>query len=292
MDISEKNEVEQVFEIHGKEISFVIHLAGLKSVSESVEQPFMYWKINLVGTINLLQCMQTYNVSKIIFSSSATVYGSLPNPPSGLHEDMQITTKDQSSPYGATKFSVEEILRNSSNVFVSNTFKLKYGILRFFNPVGAHSSGLIGEDPKNQNSNLCPIILDVLSGKREYLSVFGSDYETPDGSCLRDYIHVMDLARAHLKTMEYLIDPEKESLLLNVGTGKGVSVFEMILAMQKVSGKTIPYQIVERRSGDVKSLVANTEKIQKLLGWKPECDLDQICKDAWNWKQKNPNGFE
>ncbi|RMA93301.1 UDP-glucose 4-epimerase GalE [Hydrogenothermus marinus] len=259
----------------------VIHFAGLKAVGESVEKPLEYYDNNVCGSVNLFKVMQKKNIKKIVFSSSATVYGDPQKLP--LTEDHPLAPVN---PYGKTKYMIEEILKDLYN----SDKNWHIAVLRYFNPVGAHESGLIGEDPQGIPNNLMPYISQVAVGKREYLRVFGNDYDTPDGTGIRDYIHVVDLAKGHLKALEKLDEIGYE--VYNLGTGRGYSVLEVVKAFEKASGKKIPYKIVERRPGDVAVCYADPSKAEKELNWKAEYDINKMCKDSWNWQSKNPKGYE
>jgi len=281
-DIRDKNKLKEVFESYS--IDSVIHFAGLKAVGESVEKPLKYYDNNVCGTLRLLEVMKEFNCKKIVFSSSATVYGDPATTP--ITEDFPVG--NTTNPYGTSKYMIERILED---LYISdNSFKI--AILRYFNPVGAYENGTIGEDPNGIPNNLMPFISQVAVGKREYLSVFGGDYDTPDGTGVRDYIHVMDLANAHVKAIEYLNKHSAKPLIVNVGTGKGYSVLDVIKAFEKASGKKIPYKIVDRRAGDVASVYADPSYAKKVLNWEAKRDLNQMCEDAWRWQSQNPNGYK
>ncbi len=259
------------------EFGAVIHFAGLKAVAESVEQPVRYYENNISGTLNLLSAMQKYNVKKIIFSSSATVYGepkTVPIP-EGLPTGQGIT-----NPYGRTKYMIEEILKD---VCVADS-DFSATILRYFNPVGAHKSGLIGEDPNGRPNNLMPIVMKVAKGEYPELSVYGDDYDTPDGTCIRDYIHVVDLARGHIMALDKMTSGTQ---IYNLGTGKGTSVLEMVSAFEKASGEKLPYKIAPRRAGDLPELYANPEKALHELGWKAELTIDDAMEDTLRFLRQN-----
>ncbi|MGB2247277.1 MAG: UDP-glucose 4-epimerase GalE [Alcanivorax sediminis] len=278
-DIRDLGLLEQLFSDYS--IEAVIHFAGLKAVGESVSYPLRYYDCNVAGTLRLLEAMESAGVKRLVFSSSATVYGDPASVP--IREDFPLST---TNPYGATKLHIEGMLRD---LYVSDD-SWQIGILRYFNPVGAHESGRIGEDPSGIPNNLMPYIAQVAVGKRESLSVFGGDYPTPDGTGVRDYIHVMDLAEGHLKALEYL--SEKGCMLTtNLGTGRGYSVLDMIAAFAKASGRDIPYQIVDRRPGDVASCYADPASAQQLLGWKAERGIEEMCRDHWRWQSDNPGGY-
>lgn len=262
------------------EIDAVIHFAGLKAVGESSKIPLSYYMNNVSGTLNLLNAMEQENVNKMVFSSSATVYGSLA--PFPYKEDFG--RGQPSSPYGKTKVIIEDILQD----LASSDPKWCFTSLRYFNPIGAHHSGIIGEDPKGLPNNLLPFISQVASGKREKLSVFGGDYDTFDGTCRRDYIHVMDLAEGHVSAVENIASGISS---FNLGTGVPYSVLEIIDAFEKVSGKKIPYQIVARRDGDLPQFWADSDKANKILGWRAKKSLEVMMTDAWRWQMQNPNGY-
>lgn len=271
--------LDNIFKTH--EINAVIHFAAFKAVGESVSEPLKYYNNNIMGSIKLFEVMKNNNVKTIVFSSSATVYGDPKTTP--IYEDFPVQTV---SPYGFTKFAIEQLLTDIYNADKS----WKIGVLRYFNPVGAHESGEIGEDPNGIPNNLMPYISQVAVGKRECLSVFGNDYPTVDGTGVRDYIHVVDLAMGHVKAIEYLKD-KNELFLVNLGTGTGSSVLEVIMAFEKVSGKKINYKFAPRRAGDVAECFANCDLAYKLLGFKTKLDLNVMCRDTWNWQRQNPNGY-
>lgn len=274
-----------------KNFDACVHFAGLKAVGESVGKPLFYYENNIVGTLNLLNEMDKAGCHKIVFSSSATVYGD----PSEFGKDPSCITEDYplkgTNPYGKTKLFIEEILRDLA---VSAPGKWKIALLRYFNPIGAHPSGRLGEDPKGIPNNLCPYILQVAVGRREQLSVFGDDYKTPDGTGVRDYIHVMDLADGHLAAVQQgLFDGKMDSdcEAFNLGTGTGNSVLDMVKNIEKASGKTIKYQISARRPGDCAAVSANVSKVEKAWGWKCTRSIETACADMWKWQSTNPNGF-
>ena len=279
-DIRDKEKLQEVFDTYA--IDSVIHFAGLKAVGESVEKPLEYYDNNVYGTIALCEVMQRNNCKKIVFSSSATVYGDPHATP--IKEDFPLSA---TNPYGRSKLFIEEILRD---VFVSdNAWKII--LLRYFNPVGAHESGLIGEDPNGIPNNLMPYIAQVAVGKRESLSIFGNDYDTPDGTGVRDYIHVVDLAKGHVKALDK-IDALENVLAVNLGTGKGYSVLDMVHAFEKASGKKIPYKFAPRRAGDIAKCFADPSYAKEVLGWSATKDIDAMCADAWRWQSMNPNGYK
>jgi UDP-glucose 4-epimerase len=260
--------------------SAVVHFAGLKAVADSVRDPLRYYENNVVGSMNLVRAMQDTNVSKLVFSSSATVYGNPAFLP--LTEDHP---KSPYSPYGRTKLVVEGMLGDLATA----TGSLRVAILRYFNPVGCHESGLIGEDPLGVPGNLMPFISQVAVGRRPYLSVYGNDYDTPDGTGVRDYVHVMDLAAGHVRALERL--ETQPVITVNLGTGRGSSVLDMVSAFRKASGKDIPLVFAPRRDGDVSSYYACTDLAERLLGWRATRNLVDMCADSWNWQRRNPAGY-
>ena len=280
-DLCDKEALEAVFVAH-PEIEAVIHFAGLKAVGESVSMPVWYYFNNLTSTLNLLDCMNKHGVNRIVFSSSATVYGVPETVP--IREDFPLST---TNPYGETKLMIERILKDTC---VANK-DLSVCVLRYFNPIGAHESGTMGEDPRGIPNNLLPYIAKVAAGKLACLSVFGDDYNTPDGTGVRDYIHVVDLAKAHLKAIE-----RAETVTgvehFNVGTGVGYSVLDIINAYEKATGIKINYKIAPRRPGDIDECYANPTKAYTVLGWKAENNIEDMCRDSYNWQLKNPNGYD
>ena len=278
-DVRSAEDLEKVFTQY--DITAVIHFAGLKAVGESVAEPLKYYDNNIHGTLVLCEVMQRHNCKKIVFSSSATVYGDPHTTP--ITEDFPLSA---TNPYGKTKLFVEEILRDLS----ASDESWSIALLRYFNPVGAHASGTIGEDPNGIPNNLMPFIAQTAVGKRERLSVFGGDYETPDGTGVRDYIHVVDLAAGHLKALEYLEDHNKV-LTVNLGTGNGYSVLDMVKAFEKASGKKVPYTIAPRRAGDIAKCFADPAYAKKVLNWEATKDIDEMCEDSWRWQSNNPNGY-
>ncbi len=279
-DLLDYAATEQVFKEH--DFDAVIHFAGLKAVGESVAKPLLYYHNNITGTLNLLDIMGKYNVKKLVFSSSATVYGDPHTVP--IREDFPLSC---TNPYGQTKLTIEYILKDLSKADPD------WGIvlLRYFNPVGAHKSGMIGEDPNGIPNNLVPYISQVAVGKLKCLSVYGNDYDTKDGTGVRDYIHVTDLAIGHLKALKK-IENETGVLIYNLGTGTGYSVLDMIAAFEKASGKEIPYKMVDRRPGDVASCYADPTKANRELGFCATHTLDDMCADTWKWQTQNPNGYK
>ncbi len=279
IDLLNRNDLKKVFEEN--KIDSVIHFAGYKAVGESVEKPLMYYHNNLTSTFILCEVMKKYGVKNIVFSSSATVYG-LSNV-SPLKEDLPLST---TNPYGTTKLFIEQILRD---LYISDN-DWSIALLRYFNPIGAHISGRIGENPNGIPNNLMPFITQVAVGKREKLSVFGNDYDTVDGTGVRDYIHVVDLAKGHIKALERHMD-FKGVEAYNLGTGKGVSVLELVNTFEKVNGVKIPYTIIDRRPGDIATCFADSSKAKKELGWEAEKTIEDMCKDSWNWQKNNPQGY-
>ena len=279
-DLLDKETLDSVFESY-PDIDSVIHFAGLKAVGESVSLPLLYYHNNLTGTFNLLECMLKHGVNRIVFSSSATVYGLPKSVP--ISEDFPLST---TNPYGETKLMIERILKDTAYANPD----LSVCVLRYFNPIGAHESGLIGEDPRGIPNNLLPYIAKVAAGRLECLSVFGDDYDTPDGTGVRDFIHVVDLALAHLKALEYT-SHVKGIDYVNVGTGNGYSVLEMVRAFGEVWGSPIKYKIGPRRPGDIAECYANPEKAERVLGWRAERDLRKMCEDAARWQKMNPDGY-
>lgn len=271
--------IEDVFQAHA--IDAVIHLAGFKAVGESVEKPLMYYQNNLESTLVLCKTMERHKVHRLVFSSSATVYGMNSKSPIAEHASLSAT-----NPYGRTKLFIEKILRDWSKTIPESSVAL----LRYFNPVGAHSSGLIGEDPQGIPNNLMPYITQVAAGRREILSIFGNDYDTIDGTGVRDYIHVMDLALGHVKALEYTLN-SRVCDAFNLGTGKGTSVLELVEAFELATGQKVPYQISNRRSGDIATCFANPTKAKNKLSWEATRDVVQMCKDSWNWQRKYPTGY-
>lgn len=278
IDIRDKDSLNGVFKEN--KIDSVIHFAGLKAVGESVQIPLKYYDNNIIGTLMLLEVMSENNVKTILFSSSATVYGSVKKLP--IREDSPLST---TNPYGATKLMQEDILRdlytsdNSWNII----------LLRYFNPVGAHASGLIGEDPKGIPNNLMPYIAQVASGKLEYVHVYGNDYPTKDGTGVRDYIHVVDLALGHIQAIKHCLNCGVH--VYNLGTGVGYSVLDMIHAYEKACGKKLPYKIEKRRPGDIAQCYACADKAKKEIDWSTKYNLEDMCRDSFNWQSKNPNGY-
>lgn len=279
VDLLDKEKLDAIFQNH--DIDSVIHFAGYKAVGESVQKPMMYYQNNIDSTLILCETMKKHGVTNIVFSSSATVYGDPETVPITEESPLFAT-----NPYGRTKLFIEYILRD---LYVSdNTWNI--ALLRYFNPVGAHKSGLIGEDPNDIPNNLMPFVSQVAVGKLEQLSVFGNDYPTPDGTGVRDYIHVVDLAIGHLKAIEKL-EENPGLVIYNLGTGKGTSVLDMVQAFEKASGKKVPYKIAPRRPGDIATCYADPAKAEKELKWKAERGIEEMCNDAWKWQSENPNGY-
>lgn len=287
-DVCDVSLLEKIFSEN--DIEAVIHFAGLKAVGESVQKPLLYYRNNIDSTLSLLEVMSKFNCKKIVFSSSATVYGTPKTLP--IKEDFPLST---TNPYGSTKLYIEGILKD---LYVSDN-EWSIAILRYFNPIGAHKSGLIGENPNGIPNNLMPYILKVATKELDILNVFGNDYDTKDGTGVRDYIHVVDLANGHIKALEKLKemkkDPnvkEKGVLIYNLGTGHGYSVLEVLQSFEKVVGKPIKYEIKDRRPGDIATCYADTKKAKEELGFVAERGIEEMCEDAWRWQQKNPNGYE
>jgi UDP-glucose 4-epimerase len=278
-DIRDRPALDTIFKDY--DIAAVIHFAGLKAVGESVAQPLRYYDNNINGTLTLLEAMAASGVHNLVFSSSATVYGDPASNP--INEDFPLSA---TNPYGRSKLIIEEILRD---LYVADS-RWNLSILRYFNPAGAHTSGLIGEDPSDIPNNLIPYIAQTASGLREELSVFGNDYATADGTGVRDYIHVVDLARGHIKALEKLAQ-NPGCITHNLGTGQGYSVLEMVAAFTKACGKPVPYRIVDRRPGDVAECYADPGKARRELGWEATLTLDAMCADSWNWQRQNPRGY-
>ena len=280
IDIRDKIALKKIFDDNN--IDAVIHFAGLKAVGDSVAHPLEYYDNNIGSTLALLEGMRDHNVKKIVFSSSATVYGTPDELP--LKETSR-TGYGITNPYGQTKFMIEQILQDLS----ASNDSMEITILRYFNPIGAHESGLIGEDPNDIPNNLLPYISQVAIDKLEKVNVFGNDYDTIDGTGVRDYIHVVDLAKGHIAALKHI---KHGVSIYNLGTGKGVSVLQLIEAFKKASGKDISYQIADRRPGDVASCYASSDKAKKELGWMAEKTIQEACADSWKWQSKNPNGYK
>ncbi len=280
-DVCDKTAVEKIFSEN--KIDAVIHFAGLKAVGESCEKPVEYYRNNIDSTLTLLESMKKHGVNNFIFSSSATVYGTPETVP--LVETMP--TGSPTNPYGWTKLMMEQILTDTA----SANPDMSIVILRYFNPIGAHESGRIGEDPNGIPNNLMPYITQVAAGRLESLGVFGNDYPTHDGTGVRDYIHVVDLAKGHVKAIDYSAE-HKGTEIFNLGTGTGYSVLDIVKAFSKVNNIEIPYEIKPRRSGDIAECYADASKAEKMLGWTAEKNLEEMCRDSWNWQSKNVNGYK
>jgi UDP-glucose 4-epimerase len=278
-DVRDRVRLREVFSTYP--IEGVIHFAGFKAVGESVEKPLMYYDNNIGGSVILAEVMAEFGVHVLVFSSSATVYGDPASLP--IREDFPVSA---TNPYGRSKLAVEHIY---TDLAASNP-AWRIALLRYFNPVGAHESGLIGEDPNGIPNNLMPFISQVAVGRREFLNIWGDDYPTPDGTGVRDYIHVMDLAEGHVRALKWL-QSNSGANIFNLGTGCGYSVLGMVQALERASGQVIPYRIAPRRAGDVAQIYADATKAERELGWKPERDIDVMCRDSWNWQRKNPQGY-
>ncbi len=281
-DIRDKENMRKIFEDH--KIDACIHFAGLKAVGESCREPLMYYDNNIGGTLALCEVMAEYGCKKIVFSSSATVYGNSNVSP--LKEDMK--TGGTTNPYGTTKYMIEIILDD----FHKADKDWGVTLLRYFNPIGAHKSGRIGENPNGIPNNLMPYITQVAIGKLPYLNVFGDDYDTPDGTGVRDYIHVVDLALGHVKAVEKILKDEPAVNIYNLGTGNGYSVLDIVKAFEQASGQKIEYKIAPRRPGDLDVCYSDASKAFNELGWKAERELLEMCEDSWRWQSNNPNGFD
>ena len=282
-DIRDTSLLDQIFreaELNKKPIFGVMHFAGLKAVGESSMIPLDYWEVNVGGTINILKIMDNYNCHNFVFSSSAAIYGGDNNNPK---ED---SIRKPVNPYGKSKLAVENIL---NDLYLSSPDKWKVAVLRYFNPIGAHESGLLGEDPNIKATNIFPDICRVASGKKKIFNVYGKDWPTPDGTGIRDYIHVMDLADGHFEAMKYLFENEHQIIYLNLGTGIGTSVLELIRAFEESNSIKVPYKFSERRIGDVPNLVANNNLALSKLNWSPKRNINKMCIDSWNWYMKNLN---
>ncbi|HFI0157944.1 TPA: UDP-glucose 4-epimerase GalE [Streptococcus suis] len=280
LDVADKDGLRQVFK--NEDIEAAIHFAAFKAVGESVQKPGAYYENNIMSILSLVEVMAEFGVKKIVFSSSATVYGSLN--PSPYQEDMPVGVP--TSPYGQTKVMCEQILRD---IYVSDN-DWAISLLRYFNPIGAHESGLIGEDPSGIPNNLMPFVSQVAVGKREFLNIWGNKYDTIDGTCERDYIHVVDLAKGHVRALEKL-DEANQVYTYNLGSGKGTSVLQLVTTFIQVTGVDVPYKFAENRPGDLPSFYANADKAWKELNWKTEKTIEDMCRDTWNWQSKNPNGY-
>ena len=285
-DLRDKNFLEKVFldiSKNKKVIDGVIHFAGLKSVADSLIYPLKYWQVNVSGTINLLEVMEKYNVPTLVFSSSATVYSKVEN--SLLTENSLISPIN---PYGYTKLTVENILQD---IFKSFNQNYKFASLRYFNPIGAHNSGLIGEHPKGNPNNIFPLIVNTAMGIQSELNIFGNDWPTRDGTPIRDYIHVMDLAEVHIKILEVLFNSESRYINLNIGTGIGTTVLELIKTFENVNKVKVPYVFSDRREGDASYVVADNSNLVSEFNISPKLNIEEMCRDGWKWKTLNPNGY-
>lgn len=278
-DVRDQSVLDDIFTTYS--IDSVIHFAGLKAVGESVAKPLEYYDNNLVSTMALLEVMREYNVKQLVFSSSATVYGSPSELP--LRETSTVGV-GLTNPYGKTKYMIEQIIQDYCAA--DPTFEAT--ILRYFNPIGAHQSGQIGEDPNGIPNNLLPYVAQVAVGKLQSVGVFGNDYDTPDGTGVRDYIHVVDLARGHVAALQHM---KAGASIYNLGTGSGTSVLEIIKAFSKACGRNLPYDIKPRRAGDIAACYADCSKAERELGWRAELSIEQACADSWRWQSQNPNGF-
>ena len=285
-DLCDFNLLKRVFQEYSNDnpISAVMHFAGLKAVSDSISFPLKYWNSNVAGTINLLKVMDEFNCRNLVFSSSATIYGDNEKN-NNLKEDDFFNPVNT---YGYTKYTIEKIL---NSLIQANRNDWRFAILRYFNPIGAHTSGIIGESPRNIATNIMPIISNVALRQREHLHIFGDDWDTVDGTPIRDYIHVEDLADGHIKALEHLYEKKSKQICLNLGTGNGTSVMQLIKAFEEVNNLHIPYKISPRRKGDIAYSVADNSLAKKILNWTPQKDIHDMCKDSWNWVSKNPNGF-
>ncbi|KAI5074352.1 hypothetical protein GOP47_0010313 [Adiantum capillus-veneris] len=280
VDLRNKDQLEKIFSM--VRFDAVVHFAGLKAVGESVAKPLLYHENNLIGTLNLLDLMNEHGCTKLVFSSSATVYGQPKSVP--CTEDFPLSA---TNPYGRTKLFIEEIIRDVQKADPEWSVIL----LRYFNPVGAHQSGLIGEDPRGIPNNLMPFVQQVAVGRLAELSVFGTDYPTRDGTGVRDYIHVMDLADGHIAALRKLFTGAKGCSVYNLGTGRGTSVLEIVAAFERASGKKIPLKFIGRRAGDSSEVYASTEKVERELHWRARYGIDEMCRDQWNWARENPWGY-
>ena len=286
-DLRNKSLLKEIFinaKKQGREIDSVIHFAGLKSVKESVLDPLLYWDNNVIGTINLIQVMDSFGCRRIVFSSSATIYGK-----SSAEKIKENCVIKPINPYGETKAAIEKILANLSD---RPRDPWRVANLRYFNPIGAHPSGLIGEDPLGKPNNIFPIINQVAYKNLNELMIYGSDWGTPDGTGIRDYIHIMDLVEGHILALNYLFKGEEKLITLNLGTGNGTSVLALVNTFQEVNDVEIPYSFQERREGDVSVTIADNGLSLKLLNWCPKRTLEEMCKDGWEWQKSNPNGYE
>lgn len=287
VDLCNLDDLKTVFEENAK-FEACIHFAGLKAVGESSKLPVEYYHNNITGTLNLLRLMDEYDCHTIVFSSSATVYGN--ENPMPLTESSPCNLNNITNPYGKTKFIIEVILRDLYDSKSNSDWNI--ALLRYFNPIGAHPSGLIGEDPNGIPNNLMPYVAQVAVGRREYLTVFGNDYGTPDGTGVRDYLHVMDLAEGHTSVITYMKGREGGLYTFNLGTGQGYSVLDMVKAMEKACGHTVPYKIGPRRAGDLEFIYADPKLAKSEMKWEAKRNLEDMCCDLWTWQKSNPNGFK
>ncbi len=281
-DIRSKEDLDKAFSAGEEPVTAVVHLAGLKAVGESFNRPLDYWDVNVTGSHSLLRSMQRHGCRTIVFSSTATLYGLPKEVP--IPETFAV---QPINPYGHTKAAVEQLLGN----LVNSEPGWRIACLRYFNPVGAHPSGRIGEDPSGVPNNLFPFVSQVAVGRRQELQVFGADWPTPDGSAVRDYIHVLDLAEGHSAALEFLQREKPQLLILNLGSGRGYSVFEVVRAFEQATGREVPYRIANRRVGDVACSIADPRVAQELLGWQTKRTLEEMCQDSWSWQQANPLGY-
>ena len=286
LDLRNENSLSEIFydfQNKGKPIESVIHFAGLKAVGDSVKNPISYWDSNVNGTINLLKVMEKFDCKTIVFSSSATIYEYAKD--AAIREDAKIYP---TNPYGSTKASIEKLL---DEIFYSSPKQWRISDLRYFNPIGAHPSGIIGENPLGLPDNIFPFISQVALGKLKELRIFGNDWPTHDGTAVRDYIHIMDLAEGHVKTLNYLLRIEPQVLKFNLGTGKGTSVLELLNIFKKVNNLEVPYVFTDRREGDIASIIADNTLAISSLKWTPKKTLEDMCRDEWKWRSMNPNGY-
>lgn len=286
-DILDRELLQEIFKKH--DFFGVIHFAGLKAVGESVQKPLHYYKNNVTGTLNLLEVMKEYNVKNFVFSSSATVYGD-----PEILPIIETAKRSCTNPYGQSKLTIEYILEDLAKSEENSDNGWNVISLRYFNPIGAHESGLIGEDPNDIPNNLMPYISQVAVGKLEELSIFGNDYDTIDGTGVRDYIHVVDLAKGHVAALKYIAEQTTQTgfLPINLGTGNGTSVLQLVESFKKNTKQDIPYIITNRRSGDVASCYASADKAKKMLNWQAKLTIEDMCRDTWKWQSKNPEGYE
>ncbi len=285
-DIRDKFFLEDIFKefnSNDNKINAVIHFAGLKSVLNSINYPLDYWGVNIKGVINLLEIMDKYHCRNLIFSSSATIYSQENEMP--LKENCSLSPIN---PYGKTKFTAESILED---LFKSNKDKWRICNLRYFNPIGAHPSGIIGENPVGIPNNIFPLILQTALKQKNKFQIFGGDWNTPDGTCIRDYIHIMDLAEGHMLALNYLLNNDPQLINFNLGTGKGTSVLSLINTFEEVNKINIPYEFAQRRRGDLPIVIADNKKAKDFLNWIPKKDIREMCKDGWKWSIQNPNGY-